>query len=698
MMQTAFQKGLSRDLSVRFWGAPEPKSSALQQLNHPIDQLNQVLNAMSAEQRPAASRHRELEEARTFQRRSEKKGIVGRLFKMGLTLSAAVLGIGTAGYGVMNTTQYVQTLPQGEAAQKEAEMKKLDKHIGSSYRDLNKWLSKTQNASEQYTVGTAEQIEFQQHAKRFVDSLITSLKESERPEDQALAAKLQLKSHERETQIDKLGLKLFSHVEAQKKAEKSLDLLPLVQQDPAFKHLSEREKERFAMDAYALLNKKASLDMSQFQLSEVQPQRDRGSQASRTAERDFRDMLDAYVGNPVQGLSLDRLKSLQNQTEVQQMMSEVIQNNFAHLEPQDLALFKSRTTDMLQVIDYPLHQSTWWLLLYGALSAAGGAATLGMATHSIQRLRKSLKPREAGDVSLKVIHPEENQIELRGQLKQQLSDFASQLAERRIQLATKIPEWKGLLLNGKRPQELASHLEKCLLNEAHQALIQKGGNLEVGEITLLQKAVSLMNTHQANNQHFVDFTLGDKPLPVAKLDANKPLLSRVFLKTNEDIQQLKVTLEEEEMGQTLALLNHQLKASETLKEFEAQAVLVGLLKGERSLNKGDQKKTEGKALAIEEKRLLVLSNSVKDDEALLVAGLRYLEELTSKRLQCEVALVETGTAGDAKTLQAKLDQLQQLERTRRDLATNSVYDDLAQRVNEARVRMQVVQEGLQKSN
>jgi hypothetical protein len=409
-------------------------------------------------------------------------------------------------------------------------------------------------------------------------------------------------------------------------------------------------------------------------------------------------MLDAYVGNPVQGLSLDRLKSLQNQTEVQQMMSEVIQNNFAHLDAQDMALFKNRTAEMLQVIDYPLHESTWWLLLYGALSAVGGAATLGMAAHSVKRLKKSLKPREAGDVSLKVIHPEEGQMDLRGQLKQQLADFASQLAERRIQVATKNPEWKGLLMNGKRPQELAAHLEKCLLNEAHQALIQKGGNLEVGEITLLQKAVALMNTHQANNQHFVDFTLGDKPLPEAKLDANKPLLSRVFLKTNEDIQQLKATLEEEEMGQTLALLNHQLKASEMLKEYEAQAQLVGLLKGERPSQKTDQKRVEGKSLPIEEKRLAVLSNSVKDDEALLMAGLRYLEELTSKRLQCEVALVETGSAGDAKTLQAKLDQLQQLERTRRDLATNSVYNDLAQRVNEARVRMQVVQEGLENSS
>jgi hypothetical protein len=347
------------------------------------------------------------------------------------------------------------------------------------------------------------------------------------------------------------------------------------------------------------------------------------------------------------------------------------------------------------VIDYPLHESTWWLLLYGALSAVGGAATLGMAAHSVKRLKKSLKPREAGDVSLKVIHPEEGQMDLRGQLKQQLADFASQLAERRIQVATKNPEWKGLLMNGKRPQELAAHLEKCLLNEAHQALIQKGGNLEVGEITLLQKAVALMNTHQANNQHFVEFTLGDKPLPEAKLDANKPLLSRVFLKTNEDISRLKAALEEEEMGQTLALLNHLLKSTETVQAYDHQAKLVGLLKSETPVSKSDQALIEGKTVAVEEKRLSLLSNNVKDDEALMRAGLGYLEELSSRRLQCEVALLETGSAADPKTLEAKLAQLQQLERTRRDLAANSLYDDLAQRANEARVRMQVVQEGLQ---
>jgi hypothetical protein len=282
-------------------------------------------------------------------------------------------------------------------------------------------------------------------------------------------------------------------------------------------------------------------------------------------------------------------------------------------------------------------------------------------------------------------------------LLQSILDFSAQVANRRIHLAERYPQWKPLLLNGQTPQKLEEYLNQCLMNEAHHALIQKGGNLEVGEITLLQKAVAIMNTHQANNQHFVDFTLGDKPLPVAKLDANKPLLSRVFLKTNEDIQHLKTTLEEEELGQTLALLNHLLKSTQTLDEYESQSILVDLLKGERPNKKADQKRVEGKSLVIEEKRLAVLSNSVKDDEALLAAGLRYLEELTSKRLQCEVALVETGSETDAKTLQAKLDQLQQLERTRRDLATNSVYNDLAQRVNEARVRMQVVQEGLEQS-
>lgn len=662
---------MGRAPEIRFAGESEPQSTS--------DTVNQAFHQSVRKNLDA---HREVEAKRTILSKpvKPKRGLIRRSLFPLLTLGTVATTV-AGGAGVYH---YHSHQPRGEQIATEQTMHQNQRHVGSGWADFNQWTAKAQKEKTTYNHKTQTMLEFQKRSQEFLKQFIDTLSESQDPQDQMLAQKLNLANSQNNERINTVGLNLFTYINQHKTKGESLKVAQFVEQNDAFKHLSPRERENLAIEIYNIFNEAPNLNLDKFQQKEVEADRaasSRSSQHSPTPERRLRDVLDVYIGNPINGVSLDRFSQIQGKEEAKAFFESIVSNpnNFRQLSPEERTQFTQRGKEMLEVLDYQFIDPGMYYGIMAYTMLLAGAAGSSLTLRRVGKNMKAslFKSSDPPELTLNVLRKLDNR-EAEEALIQKFNAHCDTVLAARTKAAELYPEvrnfFKAVYGNKQKATPGVNEIRQFYANQAQLELIKQGKGPNIDELTFRKALDQRIDIAVGRNDYLPESAVIELPKPAAAKLPKKvdPALS--------EIHKQQIEAELGQLGEKIAeirlvTINHFISMAPIQESCETQQTLVNRVANKLKLQE-DSVDLQNE-LRREQKKLESAQGSMASYEMVLAEYRDYAVTLEEQRLTCELLLIDQN---DNQVFSQKMAALEMLRETHQRAQQNPKLQELKEKV------------------
>ncbi len=466
----------------------------LQQTDPVIQAKLEHLDALRKERPTRVSRWTQ------FKNRVSEIGRAWPFRKALIFLGALTVGLGVSGGGGYMVNRFHRTSVE-------------DWHVGRSINTTNDWVRETTQKKTSYNYSLQHLIDFQDKYRTFLDSIKTVLSESNQAEHQAIAARIEFNTGVLDAKVNSVGTELLKQAAQRRDAGKSLDVRAFIDSNPAFKHLSERDKEMFSVELYTVLNNHPDMTVEKFLQERPTEQKDSkktsSNQTQSTYESNLRKVLSVALGNKIAGVTLDDYLRVDSKESAIAMFERVANHpdNLSHLSPTERQEYVQAAKTVLENVHYgeSVPGYGYMALAYALLvtGIAGSIATGASAVSSLKELRQGLskKPQiTRTPLTLEVIERPEDQPAIEAMYASVMEHCKTAVALRQSAME-KNPEVAVFLTHlagGKTPKHDAQELYEAYKSQAHARFNQKGYH-SISKLRLVKEVQTL--AEQATNNH-----------------------------------------------------------------------------------------------------------------------------------------------------------------------------------------------------